>query len=138
MNAYDKALSLIKIRPHYSGELAQKLSLRGFKREQIEEVINRLTEQRLLNDVEFTENFLTNLMRLKTFGYFGLKMKLMQRGIAGQEAEALLKEKLSLETEKQIAQRFLAKQKETDKTKLAQKLARKGFRSEVIRESLNF
>lgn len=137
MYAYDKAVSLLKIRTHYSAELAKKLLLRGFKREEVSEVINRLTEQRLLNDAQFVQNFLGNLIRLKTFGFYGLKVKLMQRGIPGNEAEVVLKENLPLEIEKEIAQRFLDKQKETDKIKLAQKMARKGYRNEVIREILN-
>jgi len=134
MNAYDKALSLIKIRPHYSQELAKKLALRGFKREQIQEVINRLIESGLLDDAHFTEVFLDSLIRFKLFGFYGLKAKLMQRGIESHDAENFLKDRLSLSLEQEIAERFLNKQSETDKTKLAQKLARRGFRNEIIRK----
>lgn len=136
MNVYDKAVSLLKIRPHYSAELARKLQLRGFKREETTEVINRLVENGLLNDAQFVEVFLANLIRFKTFGFYGLKVKLMQRGLAGNEAEVLLKEKLSIETEKQIAQRLVEREGKLDRVKLAQKLQRKGFRNEIINSFL--
>ncbi len=134
MNAYDKAVSLLKIRPHYSAELAQKLQFRGFKRQEILEVINRLTENGLLNDAQFVEVFLANLIRFKTFGFYGLKVKLMQRGVSQPEAESFLKERLSLDTEKEIAQRLA--ERENDRLKLAQKLQRKGFRSQIINSFL--
>ncbi len=134
MNTYDKAVSLIKIRPHYSAELAKKLTLRGFNRGDVEEVINQLFEQGLLNDEQFAKNYLDELIKYKTFGFYGLKAKLMQRGILANDAEKLLKENLSLEAEKQIALRVVERAGDIDKVKLMQKLSRKGFRSEVIRE----
>src|SRR3989338_11624723 len=109
MNAYEKAVGLLKIRPHYSGELAKKLTLRGFKRQEVDEVINRLHDSGMLNDAQFAETFLANLIRFKTFGFYGLKVKLMQRGMASQDAEVLLKENLSLEQEQEIAERLLEK-----------------------------
>jgi regulatory protein len=136
MNAYDKAVSLLKIRSHYSGELAKKLILRGFEQAEVSEVINRLLAAGMLNDAEFVQVFLANLIRLKTFGFYGLKAKLMQRGIPSPEAEQLLKEKLSIETEKQIAQRVIDRAGKVDKIKLMQKLSRKGFRSEIINSFL--
>ena len=132
MNAYEKATSLIKIRPHFSGELAKKLSLRGFSKLDIEKVINQLTEEGLLDDSQFAQIYLDNLIKYKTFGFYGLKAKLMQRGIANSDAEVLLKEKLSMKDEKKIAERFLEKEKKPNKLKLAQKLSRKGFRTEII------
>lgn len=157
--ASEKAMQLLKIRLHGTAELARKLSLRGFNREVIEKVTADLTESGYLNDQQFTENFLDNLIRYKTFGFFGLKAKLMQRGIVGSEAERLLKEKLPLEAEKEIASRLLKKFEGADKInpvrsktslasadaqqhrtsngiKLAQKLSRKGFRGEVISKIL--
>ena len=133
MNAYEKAVSLIKIRPHFSGEITRKLSLRGFAKLDVDEVINRLTSEGLINDEQFAQIFLDNLIKYKTFGFYGLKAKLMQRGIPGSDAENLLKINLSLEAEKEIALRLVERAGEMEKNKLSQKLSRKGFRSEVIR-----
>ena len=137
MNAYDKATQLLKIRSHYSTELARKLSLRGFTKLDIEEAINQLTEQGLLNDAEYAQAYTEELIRNKLFGFYGLKAKLMQRGIDSRDAEKLLKENLPVETETEIALRVVDRNNDLEKIKLAQKLARKGFRSEVITTVIN-
>ena len=135
--AYEKAQKLLKIRPHHSVEIQRKLTLRGFDRNITSQVISQLTEEGLLDDARFAQLYLDSLTRHKTFGFYGLKAKLMQRGIAGQEAESLLKQNLSLEAEKEIALRCLEKSREPDKLKRMQKLSRKGFRGEVIREVIS-
>ncbi len=135
-SAYDKAVSLLKIRPHHSKELTRKLTMRGFRSDEVASVISKLEQEKLIDNDLFAQTLLDNLIKYKTFGFYGLKAKLMQRGLDSREAEKLLKESLSLEDERVIALRFLEKQKEPDKIKLAQKLARKGFRNEVIKELL--
>ena len=136
-NIYDKAVKLLKIRPHHSEELTKKLLLRGFAKSDINSVILKLTDEKLIDNQQFAQMYLDSLLRFKSFGFYGLKAKLMSRGIASNEADNLLKENLSIELEKEIALRVVEKQKEPDKIKLAQKLSRKGFRSEVIREILS-
>lgn len=134
--ALNRALKLLKIRLHTTFELARKLKIRGFKPEIVERVIEELSQQGLVNDQSFAQVYLDNLMRYKTFGFYGLKAKLMQRGIDVKVADGLLNENLSLEQEAKIAERWLEKRRETDKVKLAQSLSRKGFRTEVIRSVL--
>ncbi|MBI4363571.1 MAG: regulatory protein RecX [Candidatus Doudnabacteria bacterium] len=137
-NAYEKALNLLKIRLHHSEELARKLVSRGYKRADVAEAINKLTQAGLLDNAQFAQTYLDNLIKYKIFGFYGLKAKLMMRGIASNEAEALLLENLPVERETEIARRFVEKQNETDKVKLAQKLSRRGFRSQVIKRLLDF
>lgn len=134
MDAYEKAKSLIKIRPHHSEELIKKLLMRGFDRERINSAIQKLIEEQLIDNEQFAQVYLDSLIRYKTFGFYGLKAKLMQRGIPNRDAEVLLKEKLPIEKEKEIALKVAEKLQEKDKIKLAQKLSRKGFRSEVIQQ----
>jgi len=135
MNAYDKAIQLLKIRAHHSGELERKLLMRKFSRGEVDETIKRLVQERLLDNSQFAENFLHNLIKYKNFGFYMFKAKLMQRGLAGNEAEVLLREHLSLELEQSIAEKI--KDRETDRMKLAQKLQRKGFRTEVIQKLID-
>jgi regulatory protein len=129
---YDKAIKLLKIRPHHSSELTKKLLLRGFSSEDVSDVIRNLTQEGLLDNAQYAQMYLDELLRNKSFGFYMLKVKLMQRGIENSEAESLLKQNLSIEDEKEIAKRVAEKEKDLDKRKLAQKLQRKGFRSEVI------
>ncbi|OGE83688.1 MAG: hypothetical protein A3B10_04510 [Candidatus Doudnabacteria bacterium RIFCSPLOWO2_01_FULL_44_21] len=134
--ALEKAHRLLKIRPHTRIELIRKLTLKGYNAQLVEKVTQELLEQNLINDELFAQIYLDNLIRYKTFGFYGLKAKLMQRGIPAGEAETLLKEKLPIEAETEIAMRIVDRNSGLEKNKLAQKLARKGFRSEVIREVL--
>jgi regulatory protein len=131
---YDKAIELLKIRPHHSFELTKKLLMRGFDREEVASVIQKLQEENLIDNAQFAQAYLDELIRNKSFGFYGLKAKLMSRGIASNEAEQLLKENLSLEKEKEIALQVVERTGDLDKVKLAQKLQRKGFRGDVIRE----
>ncbi|MBI3952399.1 MAG: RecX family transcriptional regulator [Candidatus Doudnabacteria bacterium] len=135
MNIYEKALSLLKIRPHHSAELTKKLLLRRFKKSEVEAVIGKLTQQKLLDNDQYAQTYLDNLIKYKTLGFYGLKAKLMQRGVAGQEAENLLKANFPPEKEREVALRLVERSGKMGKLKLAQKLARKGFRSEIIRSS---
>lgn len=138
MNAYEKSLKLLKIRPHHSEELTKKLLVRGFGRDQVNSAIQKLTEEKLVDNEQFAQVYLDSLIRYKTFGFYGLKAKLMQRGIEGKAAEQLLRENLSIEDEKNIAMKVVEgegrREKGIDKIKLAQKLSRRGFRTEVIQQ----
>lgn len=136
-STYDKAVKLLKIRPHHSEELTKKLLMRGFNREEIDAVIQKLTEEKLIDNDAFAQMYLEELIRNKTFGFYMLKAKLMQRGIASNEAEELLKRNFSVDDELEIAFKVASREKGTEKIKLAQKLQRKGFRTEVISEIIN-
>lgn len=134
MNAYEKAIQLLKIRPHHSAELGRKLSLRKFSPEAVKEALNRLAQENLLNDSQFLETLLDNLIRYKNFGFFMLKAKLMQRGASSGEAEAMLRENYPLEAEIKTGQRLIERYKSLDRMKLVQKLSSRGFRTEAIRQ----
>jgi regulatory protein len=130
---YEKAIKLLKIRPHHSSELSRKLLQRGFATDEIEEVIRKLQEENLIDNDQFAQMYLDELLRNKTFGFYGYKSKLMQRGIASNEAEKILKENLSFETELEIARKFLNKSSDLPKQKIVQRLSARGFRSDVIK-----
>lgn len=133
VKAYKKAVKLLEIRLHTKFELRKKLKLRGINLDIIDQVIEKLIEQGYINDKQFAEVYLDNLIRFKTHGYFMLLKKLLERGIEKSLVEALLAEYFPLEQEQKIAQRLVAKKNQLDKAKLAKRLASRGFRSEVIR-----
>ncbi len=136
---YDKAVKLLSIRLHTTGELSQKLRQRGFKDSDIRPVLRRLEEQRFLDDARFAEIFADNLKRYKDFGYYGIKAKLLDRKIPSDMAEKALAEYFTLEDEMIVAHRFVGKQKKLGRKtyeQLARSLQGKGFRNEVINLSL--
>lgn len=138
---YDKAIRLLNIRLHTSGELFKKLKSRGFKPVDIYPVIRQLEEQKFLDDERFAEIFVDNLKRYKDFGYYGIKAKLLARQIPSDIIEKALAEFLSVEDEVFVARRLIGKlrrQGRKDWGKLMRSLQSRGFRSEVIREVLEF
>lgn len=128
---WDQAVKLLSLRLHTKSELSRKLMTKKFDRVVIEQVLARLAELRLLNDEQFAEIYLENLIRFKTFGYYGLRAKLLGRGIDDTIIQKLLAEQLSFEVETKIAQKVVSKSHK-EKDKLQQSLSRKGFRSQVI------
>lgn len=130
--AHEKAASLLSRRLHTKAELRRKLAQKKFQPQIIEQILSRFEDLRLLNDEQFAEIYLDNLIRFKTFGYFGLKMKLLQRGLETSLIDSLLAEKLTEKIEIQIAQKAAQKSGEFDKQKLLLKLQRKGFRNKAI------
>jgi regulatory protein len=136
-NVVDKALKYLDRRAHTYQELLKKLKLKGFDKEIIIQALEELKEKKYIDDLQFARTFLENLIRYKTFGYYGLMVKLRQRGIEDSAIKELLEELLPIDVETEIAQRLLRKYKNLDKKKTAQILARKGFRTEVSRTILN-
>lgn len=134
---YNRALKLLKRRQHSSFELQRKLEARGYSKSSVVAVLVLLREQDYLNDERFAEIFLDNLIKYKTFGFYGLKGKLLQRGIDKGIIDDLLSS-FGFEDEKRIALKILEKKRERDPVKLARSLSAKGFRSQVIKDVLNF
>ncbi len=132
ISAYDQAVKYLSLRIHTSFELKNKLKRKKFAEREIDEVLARLKEQKYLNDEDFARVFVQNLVKYKTFGYFGIKNKLRQRGIPDNVSGQILDEEMDLEVEKKIAQKAIGKSFKKDKLKLVQMLTRKGFRSQVV------
>jgi regulatory protein len=132
IRTYDQAIKYIGLRSHTVFELRTKLLRKKFDKSNIERVLNELVDQKYLNDRDFAQSFAQNLIKYKTFGYYGIKMKLKQRGIPDALAEEILGEELDLEKEKSIARKAIGKSGKKEKIKLMQMLNRKGFRGQVI------
>ena len=136
---YDKAVRLLAVRLHTTGELYQKLKQRGFKDADIRDVLRQLEEQKFLDDQRFAEIFVDNLKRYKDFGYYGIKAKLLQRKIDNAVISAALAEFFTMEEELSVARRFIGKLRKQGRKEIEKQmrsLAGKGFRGEVIRRAL--
>lgn len=132
---YNKAIKLLEGRFHSVSELKRKLEIKGYNKQDVAEVLEKLKNHDYLNDERFAEVFLDNLIKYKTFGFYGLKAKLLTRGISKDIIDDLLSN-LSLEQEVAIAQKLIQKKREKDRVKLARSLSAKGFRTEVIQKVL--
>ena len=136
---YEKAIKLLTVRQHATGELQRKLQAKGFRPNEILLVLRRLEELKFLDDQRFAEIFVENLKRYKDWGYYGIKAKLAARLVPSDIAAAALAEFFTPEDETRVAERLAIKLKRQGKSsyeKLARAMTARGFRSEVIRQTL--
>ncbi|MDP2703811.1 MAG: RecX family transcriptional regulator [bacterium] len=135
---YEKAIQLLSIRLHTTGELQQKLAKRGFASNEIIPILKRLEELKFLDDERFAQIFVDNLKRYKDFGYYGIKAKLLKARIPSNIAERALSEFFTAEDEIVVAKRLVSKLKRQgreDWKKLTASLANRGFRADATREA---
>ena len=79
----EKALELLSLREHGSGELRTKLLQKGYQKPAIQKVIDYLKDKNYLNDERFAELFSDELIHRKHVGPAKLKEKRYQRGVPG-------------------------------------------------------
>ena len=82
MNAYEKALSLLAVREHSKRELEEKLSRKGYGKDETEEALNRLIEEGLQSDSRYCENYIRLRLRKTPEGSSLIKRRLMEKGIS--------------------------------------------------------
>jgi len=137
----EKALELLSMREHGSGELRTKLLQKGYDKNIIPEVINYLKDKNYLNDERFAELYSQELIQRKQLGPMKVKEKLFQRGIASQVINSIL---LNYDRDIQIencyfhfTKKFKAKttfDTREEKAKAIRYLQGKGFAWDVISE----
>ncbi len=150
ISCFDYALRLVSLRMMSSGALLEKLRLKGYEQEEILSAINRLTELKCLDDLQYAQIYFENLLKYRNFGYYGVKKKLLEKRLARPLVDKVMRE-FSLEREAEIARRILRSKSEAGKQSLSQafskaktarvktaraKIARllqaRGFRNEII------
>jgi len=136
---------LLRYRPRSEGEIRERLSRRGYDSENIKDVIRRLKQCDLINDLEFAKHWMEYRLsynpRSKSYTAFELKRK----GVSQDIIESVLKDFETVD-ENDIALR-LAKKKARNMSKIKDSLTkrrrlyaylgRRGFSSSVLRETVN-
>ncbi len=135
----EKALELLSLREHGSGELRTKLMQKGYEKAVIAEVLDYLKEKNYLNDERFADLFSQELIQRKQFGPMKVKEKLFQRGMSSSLIQNIL---LNYDRETQVENcrfHFLKKFKTNtsfenreEKAKAVRFLQGKGFGWDVI------
>ena len=133
---YEKAIRLLTLRLHTTGELQKKLKQKGFPDQDILPVLRHLEDLKFLDDKRFAEIFVDNLKRYKDFGYYGIKVKLLSRHIPSDMAEAALKEFFTPEDELIVATRLTKKLSKRTYEQKARALSSRGFRTDIVRQVL--
>jgi regulatory protein len=143
---YERALSLLGYRARSVAELRRKLIEKGAPRSEIEEVIGRLLDQKLLDDVDFARQF----ARTKVTGAGASRVRILQelrrKGVAHNVAERALGElteeegidpSASIQRVAEKKWKALAKLDNfTRRRRLYAFLARRGFSPDEIRAAM--
>ena len=134
ISAYEIGLRKLADKPHSIGDLAEKLKRKGYDQSEIESAITQLQEEGLLDDRSYAENYIQNLISYRTFGYFGIRNKLLLKRIDKNLADELVQEMVTPKVEREIAQKFIEKplNQRRSKQSLVQAMRQKGYRTDII------
>lgn len=110
------AVRLLSVRARTVSEIRRRLRRKDFETEVVEETVEWLLERDLLDDAEFCRDFLTERLRRRPRGRFGLVQELRKRGVARDLAERMVEKVLEEEgvdegeVARRAARRWLDKQ----------------------------
>jgi len=144
---HDRALSLLGFRARSVAELRRKLLQKGEPADQVESVIARLIDQKLLDDADFAREF----ARSKVLGAGSSRLRILQelarkgvpRDVAEQAVDGLQENEgidpsTSIHRVAEKKWKSLAKlDGATKRRRLYAFLARRGFNPDEIRDALN-
>jgi regulatory protein len=139
--AYDRTLNFLGYRPRSVSEVRRYLADKEFLPQVVEQVVDRLTEARLLDDLAFARYWVENRETFRPRGALLLRQELRHKGIA----EAAIDEVLSEVDEDRSAHsagvQWAARHTQLDDEAFQEKmfgfLRRRGFGYEIIRETVS-
>jgi len=91
-SCYDAALHYLSYRPRSENEVKQRLRRRGFKDKVVGDVIFKLKERRLIDDVAFSEYWRNNRLSFSPRSGRLIKLELRQKGVAAETANEVIKD----------------------------------------------
>lgn len=143
-HAYEYALFLLNLSMRTENELREKMQKRGYFHNIIEETVQRLHQDRYLDDARYAEVFIENMKRYKYYGVFMMKKKLFEKKLPREIIDEKLEELVSDEDMRDIATRYVEKNfgslseiKKFDydeKQKVMRRLMSRGFGLDLVKE----
>jgi regulatory protein len=135
-SAYEKAVQLLALRPHFRAELRTKLAQRGYPKDEIAAALDRLAGAGYLDERKAAADFVAGKLAKGGLGRPRLRAELQARGAdraAIDEALAALPDD-DLPAAREAAARFgrSGRSGPTAPAALARHLARKGFSRRAI------
>jgi len=139
--AENKALGLLARSPHSTWGLRGKLLRRGYDRELIERVLERLAAAGYLNDAEYAREWLRQRLRRHPEGRPLLLAGLLQRGVERGTAESALNSVFDSQAEAEAVRTLLDKLSRTGGASLSlaeaeRRLRNRRFSVRAVREAL--
>jgi len=143
--ALNTALRILTRRDHSKHELSQKLKVRGYAGEVIDEVISECERFDYINDERTARVFMRQLHR-KGYGLKRIQFELNRKGLCGKHIQGVLSKSISVADEGQCAEKIFQKHirrfdREKDvlkrKDKIYKFLYGRGFSKAVISELIS-
>ena len=140
--ALNRALHFLSYRARSNQEMQTYLQNKGYETGLIDRVIAKLTEERLIDDLDFAQNWVDNRERFRPRSQSLMRLELRQKGVAESEIEQALQISdlddfaLAMKAGKKLSRRYQLLDKPEYDRKLAAALQRRGFSYSVVRECL--
>ena len=142
-DAYEAALCCLDRSSRSEREIAAALRRRGYVEPAIEAVLQRLRENRLIDDARYAQR-MAELHAGKATGVYAFKRKLRAKGISEEDAEEALsafdeeqQRDACLEVAQSLFRRYAELPRREGRAKLSQALARRGFGWDVIESAVD-
>jgi regulatory protein len=136
-SCFDAALHYLSYRPRSENEVRQRLRRRGFDGKVVEEVIFKLKERRLIDDVAFSEYWRNNRLSFSPRSGRLIKLELRQKGVAAETANEVVKdlddENCVYEAGLRKARRLSGSDYDDFRRRLYDYLRRRGFSYETVK-----
>lgn len=141
---YLYAVRLLAASKKSEAEISKRLLEKGYPREIVQQVLNRLKSQKLLSDQKLVEETIQSATQIKRYGRRRVAFELKKRGIATAQIETALQnypKTIERETAYRLAEERWQKLKKVEhqkrKKRLYDFLLNRGFDFELAREVVN-
>jgi len=141
-SALNRALHFLSNRARSLQEMQTYLHNKGYEPALIERVISRLKEEKLVDDLDFAQNWLDNRQRFRPRSRSLMKLELRQKGVAETDIEQAIQStglddyELALKAGRKLSRRYHLLDKFEFNRKLGASLQRRGFSYGIVRECL--
>jgi regulatory protein len=141
--ALNRAMHFLSFRARSQQEMQTYLLKKGFEPALIDRVITRLKEEKLVDDLDFAQNWLDSRQRFRPRSKSLMKLELRQKGVAETEIEQALQSsnlddlELALTAGRKLSRRYQLLDKLEYNRKLGAALQRRGFSYGIVRDCLS-
>lgn len=137
--ALDYAFSLLSYRERSEGEVRQRLALRGYPQDAIDNVVSELTELNYLDDKRFSLSWLRSRRESRPGSRSKIRWELLAKGVKEEVIAEALDEEYPPEEEAGVARKLAEKrasQAGSTRKRIYDYLRRRGFGHDVIMRTL--
>lgn len=136
-HGFNYVMFLLNLRLRTEGEIREKMNNRAYHPEVVEKVVEKLYKLGYLDDLRFAQNLIESYKNYKSYGFYMIKKKLMEKKLSNKLIEEVLNENYNVEDELIVVKRFLEKEKidikdMSKRNKVMSKLKYRGFRFDAI------